>query len=573
MHSVKRSKALLFFILLLQVVGFSAALGADTPTLTWERGRQQTITLGGDTATKLWKLTLVNSAGESVPLNRSSANSAGFYMYSIDLADDFKVGEYSVKTQGPDMALTIVAHISVIPQTNYNPLQDPRGVGSLAVVAFTVLTLFSGTSKPEKAEGDTNGSDDLGESNQEPTNEGSVGGVDTKFEDTKGENGPDRISYMGMAFVQTLDNRRYFLLQQVSKSSRILTGVIANGAYLQALLGPVSLLLPIAGFVIGISMGLTSDFSSSLVPTSFALFLSVIALGIFDSMSGLIAITTFSLCALVQGRVNSLVDLRTMLGLIFISFTPILAASAIRPLRRLKRQWNLWERVSDVLIAALLSGWAVKAMVVALDGFSHQKNPVVTHSNLIGLVAGALIAIRYLLEELSLRLAGKRLAFLTPPPPPTDSFARFMKNLSVKAAIFLLFMYGFFGLSWQIFVVVLILLLPTYLARFSSKFPNFPALFQFIPAGLPGLLFLSLMAIVLNHWVNSLPLLASDKTRTIAVILSLPAFILSLLRLFGRSPSSGDVRWYCREKFSLIYKLGGPVIFLLTMAVTGGAIS
>ena len=46
MHSVKRSKALLLLILLLEVAGLSAALGADTPTLTWERGRQQTITLG-----------------------------------------------------------------------------------------------------------------------------------------------------------------------------------------------------------------------------------------------------------------------------------------------------------------------------------------------------------------------------------------------------------------------------------------------------------------------------------------------------------------------------------------------
>jgi hypothetical protein len=59
-----------------------------------------------------------------------------------------------------------------------------------------------------------------------------------------------------------------------------------------------------------------------------------------------------------------------MLALVFISFTPILAASAMRPLRRLKKQWSLWERVSDVLIAALLSGWAVKAMVISLDGFS-----------------------------------------------------------------------------------------------------------------------------------------------------------------------------------------------------------
>ena len=92
---MKRSKALLFLIFLLQVAGFSTAPGADTPTLTWERGRQKTITLGGDTASKLWKLSLISSNGDSLPLTRTSANSAGFYVYFIDLADDFKAVSYT----------------------------------------------------------------------------------------------------------------------------------------------------------------------------------------------------------------------------------------------------------------------------------------------------------------------------------------------------------------------------------------------------------------------------------------------------------------------------------------------
>jgi len=35
----------------------------------------------------------------------------------------------------------------------------------------------------------------------------------------------------------------------------------------------------------------------------------------------------------------------------------------------------------------------------------------------------------------------------------------------------------------------------------------------------------------------------------------------------------GAVLWYCRQKFSLVYKIGGFIIFLLTMAITSGAIS
>lgn len=564
-----KSRALLLLILLFQLFGLAAAFSADTPTLTWERGRQQTITLGGQTDNKLWKLTLVDAAGVSMPFTRSTPSSTGFYIYSIELATDQAEGRYLITTMGPDLQATTVATVDVIALTDYNPLQDPRRVGAVAVVAFTVLSLFSGAAKPEEQRSDSNneGGDDL-----EAEDHSFPGGVDSKLL-TSEEVFRDRLSYHRIALVSIFDHARFFTVAQASNHSRLLTRVLGDSSYFQALFGPISILLPIAGCVMGIYTGITSDLTRFLIPSSVGFIAFAIIVGIFDAMSGLITVSAFALCALIQGRVNTLVDLRTLIGLAFIAFAPILAASALRPLRRLKSQWNPWERISDVVIAALLTGWAVKAMIMALDGLSHQRNPIAESADTFGVIAGIAIAFRYILEEFALRFTGSRLAYLSPPMAHQESMQNFARALFIKAAFFVLFMYGFLGFSWQIFLVTAIVILPYYLAKFSSILPNVPKLFQITPSGLPGIVVLSLIGITLNHWVNSMPLLASDKSKTVVVILALPAFVFSLIRLFGRYPEQGDVIWYRRSDHNLLYKVGGTIVFALAVAVTSGAIS
>lgn len=570
-----KSKALFFLLLffLLQVAGLSVAVSADTPTLTWERGRQQTITLGGDTSSKLWKITLVDSTGKSLPFMRSSANSAGFLVYSIDLADALNEGEYQIMTQGPDLRISHVANVTVIPISNYNPQEDPRGVGAIAVVAFTVLYLLSNINKREDIDENFSHLTEFNESIGESINKDSPSRVNSKFESAYVGPAPDRINHSKMPMVVSLDHARFLGYGLLAKKSRLLTQIFADGAYLQSLFGIFSLLLPITGLTVGLYMGLKSDLSKSLIPTSLTLFLTVIVIGILDSMSGVIAAAAFALCALVQGRVNSLVDLRTLLWLSLIAFAPTLIAGAIRPLRRAFNSCCQWEKVSDVLIAAVLTGWVVQALVIALDGFSQQKNPIATHSKLIGIVAGVVIGIRYLFEDFALRFTGKRLTFLTPRRIPNENIRRFLQNVSIKTGIFLLFSHGFLGLSWQIMALTLILVLPSFINRFSSHFPNFPAIFHIIPSGLPALLFLSLVGILLNNWINALPLVSSDKSKMLLIILALPAFFLSALRLLGRHPASGDLLWFRRKKFNFLYKFGGLAVFALTVTLMSGAIT
>jgi len=44
------------------------------------------------------------------------------------------------------------------------------------------------------------------------------------------------------------------------------------------------------------------------------------------------------------------------------------------------------------------------------------------------------------------------------------------------------------------------------------------------------------------------------------------------MRLFGRSPKPGDLRWYRRENMKWLYRTGGPVMLALAMLITIGVI-
>jgi len=177
------------------------------------------------------------------------------------------------------------------------------------------------------------------------------------------------------------------------------------------------------------------------------------------------------------------------------------------------------------------------------------------------------------LEDITSRLAPARLNYLVPTYkiPQEDSF--YVASLVLKVSLFLLFLYNFLGFSWQLFAGLAILMIPQLLKRINSTFPNSPTLFQLLPSGLPQIVFMGLLGLFLSSWVNSLPLLASDKSKTIAIILAIPGLILGLLKSFGRAPLAGDDKWYCRPKAKAIYYIGGPILIAISTAQQLGVFS
>jgi hypothetical protein len=348
--------------------------------------------------------------------------------------------------------------------------------------------------------------------------------------------------------------------------------VSADGSYLQALIGPLAIALPALGLALGVWLGVVTDVSNSLIPVYLGLVLAIVVVGILDAFSGLLAFLSYLVVIVAQGGVGNVADVRTLLGFSLLLFTPSLAAGATRPLRRAREDWDAWERVTDVLVSTLLTTWAIKSMVLALDGFARQKTDLATQSTLIAVVGGAVILIRYGLEEFVSRYAPARMEYMTPAKVASQDFDSFLITQLVRAGLFIFFMIGFFGISWQILAAVAILVVPSILKRFDSKLPNIPLLFQLIPGGIPSIVVMSFVGFMFSNWVNTLPLLAEDKSKTIVIITSIPGLVIGLLKLFGRSPKSGDSRWYRRENMKWLYRTGGPVMLAVALLITIGVI-
>ena len=553
---------LLSFIFLF--IGSSAAQAFDVPDLSWERGRQQSVTLGGETKSVLWSISL-EGFGQSLPFARSSVNDAGFIVYSVEVPENLPVGRYQIVVRGPNSPATTTGYVNILNTVAYDPLSDPRGVGLIAVAAFTLLAFFAGNrSESENSE----------QKEEEEEDSSALGSVDTNYQGIKIKHrgrGDDSV-FVRSSFARTLDGWRHVAVLTMARRSPLTMRVSADGSYLQAILGPLAIALPVTGIALGAWLGVISDVSNSLIPTSLALVLFIVIVGILDAFSGLLAFISYLVVILARGGIDDVADIRTLLGFSLLLFTPSLAAGATRPLRRARDDWDGWERITDVLVSTLLTTWAIKSMVLALDGFARQKTELATHSTLIAAVGGSFIFIRYLLEEFVSRYAPARMEYMTPAKVASQDFDSFLITQAVRAGLFVFFMIGFFGLTWQIFAAVAILVVPSILKRFDSNLPNVPLLFQLIPGGIPSIVVMSFVGFMFSNWVNTLPLLAEDKTKTIVIITSIPGLVIGLLKLFGRSAKPGDSRWYRRDNMKWLYRTGGPVMLAVALLITIGVI-
>ena len=565
MHSAMKNKYFSYFLLafIFLFIGASSAQAVDVPDLSWERGRQQSVTLGGETKSVLWKISL-DGYGQSIPFSRSSTNDSGFIVYSIEIPEKLPVGRYQIVVRGPNTADTTTGYVNILNTVAYDPLSDPRGIGAIAVTLYTLLAFFAGNRSERE---NSNQSD-------EDENSSALGSVDTNYQGIKIKHrgrGDDSV-FVRNNFARTLDSCRHIAVLTMARRSPLTMRLSADGSYLQAVLGPLLIILPALGLGLGLWLGVTTFISNSLIPTSLVLVLLIVVIGILDAFSGLIAFISYLLVIIFRGGLDNVTDIRTLLGFSLLLFTPSLVAGATRPLRRARDDWDAWERFTDVLVSTLLTSWAIKSMVLAIDGFAREKTELATHSTVIATVGGTLILIRYGLEEFVSRYAPARMEYMSPAKVASQDFDSFLLTQAVRAALFVFFLIGFFGISWQIFVAVAILVVPSFLKRFDSKLPNVPILFQLIPGGIPSVVVMSFIGFLFSNWVNTLPLLSAEKTKTIVILTSIPGLVIGLLRLFGRSPKPGDLRWYRRKNMKWLYRTGGPVMLAVALLITIGVI-
>lgn len=116
------------------------ASAADIPVLTWEKGKEHNIVLGGNGIVKDWKIQLKAQGRAPLDFTKSRVDARGFVVFSVNIPDSYKSGIYSVETNSTQEAGKVVAGVRIVEISDYNLIQIPT---KLFVILFTLIILIS----------------------------------------------------------------------------------------------------------------------------------------------------------------------------------------------------------------------------------------------------------------------------------------------------------------------------------------------------------------------------------------------------------------------------------------------
>jgi hypothetical protein len=383
------------------------------------------------------------------------------------------------------------------------------------------------------------------------------------------ENWGDRLRWFKSRWLTFLDRFTHDLALLLAPVSPLLSKVVNDGAYLRAILGSTTLLLPIAGVSLAIA-AVTVKGSELIAPTWF-LMLAIAVLGLFDAFAGFAATLVFVIGSIIAaGQLPDISQIRTLMGVIIIAIGPAMLATAFRTLRKAPARdldsW--WERLVDLAIAPLMAGWSVMTMVSVMPAISGLTLNMANHVPEFGIAIAIAAVFRVLLEEGAARYFPARLNKINPTEVPDSPLIQKASALLVRYGIWVVLSGAIVGFGWQAFVGSALFLLPTIIGWYQDKFPNVPWIWRILPTGVPGLAFTILVAsstsALLAIWLGATPAYAEFSF----VLIPLPLLVLSILSMFGREGATPDeLRPGKRNRW--VYRIGGVAMLLVTLNLTG----
>lgn len=470
----------------------------------------------------------------------------------------------------------------------FDPISQPKGTLETQIAAFAALTVLAASSAAgalgggvldlsfvmrnqlyaRREEFDSSITTDESQSEEDKERQ-AIEAVDSEhLKRTAREHGRgDLRESWNKRLTQKLDDVFIVGAQKSSRYSPALSRIFYDGNYLRAIVGSVAAVLYPLGFVLGIIALI--NVGTQALPPVWLLFAAIMALGVIDACAGLLAAGVFLLGTLFTGHITTRDELLTVIGTIVVFFAPVLIASAFRPLRReLKNSADKWERLSDYLLAAVLTGWAVTKMVGSLAGLSGIQLPITAFAFKIGVIAALAVALRLVGEDLATYNFPARIAALQP-NLQAPSKRQLIIAAILKTAVFTFLAEPFIGNSIQLWLGTALFIFPKLFAiTISERLPKSKALHKTLPKGALKIVIMVLIGSIFSVWIQSL---FQDPAKFVAwgfVILGLPGLILQFMNFFA--DRSAPMNWKYEGSARYIYRLGGVVVFLLIVAIALG---
>ena len=369
--------------------------------------------------------------------------------------------------------------------------------------------------------------------------------------------------FPGTSFV---DEASFVLTAAVATKSPLLSRSVSDAAPIRAMLGSLSLLLPIGAAVLGVIGAVMGNGIAE--PPVLAILTVLMVIGVLDALAGLIGALAFTLVVALSGGIIDLGSVRTLMGIALLLVGPGLIGGTFRSIRRLPQPGGtyVWERLADFVLVPLLGAYTTYNIVLALPPLGGSLFPIADSAMFLALVVLVGLVVKVALEEASARWFPERMATVV--PTETEEAGLLQQTVSglLKISVFVFVSAAFIGNVWQLWVAGLVFAIPVLVSPFSQRFPNLPRLWRLLPEGVPYMGITLLLYIILTTVLFARFGDTSDYARVSFVILMIPDLILGILWWFGRQGADDEeVRWFLRPSMAAVYRVGGVAILVITV--------
>lgn len=291
---MKNKKISLALLISLLTVAFAPlATAAEIPLLSWERGKQQNIVLGGPSTNSGWKIFLIAEGQVDRVFSASLPNKAGYVVYSIDLPNDLPLGGYAVEARAKGSPDTSVAAINVINRNVYTISSIPTDLRLLftfyAIIISTFAIIRAGKYSQLSFTRDKSHRRLKGESNES-----------------------SRVPKIFQPFYKFRSRR-----QAEMEISFLKFIAYKDGEALHKLSPILWAVTPFATFLLGLYMSWSIQATTVVPNVAISLIIIAAVIGAFDAISGATAAAGFIFASLILGDVNGM---RAFLAVVAFTF-------------------------------------------------------------------------------------------------------------------------------------------------------------------------------------------------------------------------------------------------------------
>ena len=349
----------------------------------------------------------------------------------------------------------------------------------------------------------------------------------------------------------------------VGRVSPLLAKILMNATYLRSIVGKFYPILPAVSIAVAIYAAVQNG--AELSTPAWQLFIVLAVIGIFDALSGAVSFVAFLLVSVFAAGVSSNSQIALLIGIALIWFGPGLVARAFRS-PKFNGPSKIWELAVQVAISAALVGWITVSAVSTLPAIAGTTLVAANHVTDFALALSIAVAARVLVEAL---IARKDPSLVIDSALPQTSWAQRIISWLLRFGIFALIAGAIFGYNVYVLVGTFLFVLPIALHWFANKLPNFPWLWRMLPAGLPGLN----LVLVIAGFASALAatMFSGDLAPAQAfMLLPIPLLVLAILGLFGRHGVTVDAqRPVLSERMIWVYRIGGIIMFVISLKLMG----